>query len=271
MKRIIILLVFFISIVGCSVERKTIKQPIKEQGADYLFNQLKNNELKFNTFFGKFSAEATIDGETNTFSGNIYIVKDTLIWLSIQKIGLEAARMLLTPDTAKFMNRINKTFFIGDFSYINKLFNTDFDFDIVQSIIIGNDMAYYDNSKFKASIDNNMMYKLSTFNRRKLKKTLKMDNDSSRVLTQDIWLDPYTFKISKILIKEVKNENRKLVAEYDDYKVEEGQIYPSSIIFSILEDKKFIVKINFNKVVFNSYESKPYKVPASYQKATNSN
>ena len=266
--------IFFLGILSiflysCNTRRQVIKQPLKEHGADYIFEQLKKNELRFKTLSGKFSAEADINNDNNSFSGNIFIIKDSIIWVSIQKLGLEVARLLLTPDTAKFMNRINKTYFISDFNFVNQLFKTDFDFDIVQSILIGNDLSYYDNNKFRASIEN-MQYKISTFNRAKLKKSLKKENDNTRLLVQDIWLDPYTFKIKKIMIREVKNENRKFIANYTDFKEIDQQLFPESMSFQVVEEKKIKVEIEFSKISLNSTESMPFKIPTNYKKGNNS-
>jgi hypothetical protein len=266
--------IFFLGILSiflysCNTRRQVIKQPLKEHGADYIFEQLKKNELRFKTLSGKFSAEADINNDNNSFSGNIFLIKDSIIWVSIQKLGLEVARLLLTPDTAKFMNRINKTYFISDFNFVNQLFKTDFDFDIVQSILIGNDLSYYDNNKFRASIEN-MQYKISTFNRAKLKKSLKKENDNTRLLVQDIWLDPYTFKIKKIMIREVKNENRKFIANYSDFKEIDQQLFPESMSFQVVEEKKIKVEIEFSKISLNSTESMPFKIPTNYKKGNNS-
>lgn len=254
---------------SCNTQRQIIKQPLKEQGPDYIFEQLKKNELKFRTLSGKFSAQAEINGDNNSFSGNIFIIKDSIIWVSIQKLGLEVARILLSTDSARFMNRINKTYFISDFNYVNQLFKTDFDFDIVQAILIGNDLSYYDNNKFRATIEN-MQYKLSTFNRAKLKKSLKKENDNTRILIQDIWLDPFTFKINKILIKEVKNENRKFIADYSNFQTIDNQLFPEEMNFQIIEEKKIKIKIEFSKISFNSTESMPFKIPNNYKKGNNS-
>lgn len=266
---IISLIILSIGYNSCNTQLQIIKQPLKEQGPDYIFEQLKKNELKFKTLSGKFSAEAEVNGESSSFSGNIFIIKDSIIWVSVQKIGLEVARLLLTSDTAKFINRINKTYFISDFNFVNQLFKTDFDFDIVQSILIGNDLSYYDNNKFRATIEN-MQYKLSTFNRVKLKKSLKKENENARVLIQDIWLDPFSFKIKKIMIKEVKNENRKFLAEYFDFKEIDQQLFPEKINFQIIEEKKIKIDLEFSKISFNSTESMPFKIPNNYKKGNNS-
>jgi len=253
-------------VAGCTTKRKAISQPLKEQGPEYLFEQLKKNELKYSTLTAKFNVEAEMNNENTSFSGNMYIIRDSVIWLSISKFGLEAARFYITPDSAKMLNRLNNTYFIGDFSYVCQLFNVDFDYDILQSLIVGNDFSYYDNDVFKASIDNKY-YKLSTVGRRKLKKFVKAENEEQRVLIQDIWLDPETFKIAKISMKEIKQENRKFDSFYSGFDFIDEQRFPFEVRCEINDEKRIVVNISFSKVVLNQPGSIPFKVPSTYTRA----
>jgi hypothetical protein len=250
-------------LTSCKTPRQAILQPLKEQGPDYLFTQLKKNELKFNTLSLKLNVDAVIDNDNKSFSGNVFIIHDSIIWLSISKFGIEAARFLISQDTAKMINRLNSTYFVGDFDYVSSLFKVDFDFDILQALIIGNDFSYYANDVFKASVDNKN-YKLSTIGRRKLKKYIKKANEEQRVLIQDIWLDPLTFKITKIMMKEVKQENRKFESFYSDFQLINEQLFPSVLKCEITDDKRIEVNITFTKTSIDKDENMPFKIPAGY-------
>ena len=46
-------LLLLIFLVSCSTQRKIIKAPIKEEGADYLFKKLKEHELQYALVHGK--------------------------------------------------------------------------------------------------------------------------------------------------------------------------------------------------------------------------
>jgi hypothetical protein len=246
--------------------RQVITQPLKEQGPEYLFEQMKKSELKYSTFSARFGAEAVVDQNNTSFSGAIYIVRDSLIWMSVSKFGLEVARFLITPDSAKMLNRINDSYFIGDFNYVCGLFQVDFDFDILQALITGNDFSYYDNDVFKASVENKS-YKLSTIGRRKLKKYVIKENEAQRVLIQDILLDPENFKITKISIKEVKQENRKFESFYSDFRLLENQLTPYSLKVEITDDKKRIdVSVSFTKISLNTKENASFKIPADFKR-----
>lgn len=256
-------LVMMVTVTSCGWNRKVIAQPIKEQGPEYLFEQLKKNELKYNSLSLRFNAEAELNNENKSFSGAVNIIRDSVIWLSISKFGLEAARFLITQDSAKMINRLNNTYFVGDFSYVCAMFKIDFDYDMLQSLIIGNDFSYYDNDVFKATIDNRE-YKLSTVGRRKLKKFVKADNEAQRVLIQDIWLDPETFKIVKVSMKEIKQENRRFDSFYSGFEMIDEQRFPFNLKVEINDEKKIVVDITFTKATINTVENIPFKIPEGY-------
>jgi hypothetical protein len=92
-----ILLLLFILLIAvlqqsCSTAHRAIKAPIKLEGADYLFEKLKQSEIHFSDFSAKFSAEYTVDKKKTALSGQFRIKHDSLIWISISPIlGIEMA------------------------------------------------------------------------------------------------------------------------------------------------------------------------------------
>ncbi len=264
----LIILLLTASFFSCKTShRHELVIPIKEQGPDYLFTQMKKSEFNYKCLSLKFSAEVETNGQSNSFSGNIYLVKDSLMWISIQKFGLEAVRLLITNDSAKMMNRINKTYFIGTFDKVNELFKTDFDFDILQSILTGNDFTYYDGNVFKANIENKL-YHLSTLGRMKLKKYVKTEKEYSMVLIEDMWLDPATFKIVKTTLKEIKTQDRrKMECNYSDFLTLENKLFPQKLTFEIIDEKKLKGTITFTRISPDKVESFPFNIPSSYNKS----
>ncbi len=259
----LILLAFIFS---CNPQKKIIKEPIKDKGADYLFKQLKTNEIEFNCINIKFSADISYNNSNNSFNGNLRIRKDSAIWISVSPaLGIEAARILITNDSVKMLNRLGSTYFAGDFKYITSMLKADIDFDILQSLLIGNDFSSYENDVFKASVDGKQ-YLLSTVRRGKLKKYLKNSDDSLRILMQDIWLDPDNYKITKVRIKELK-ENRKLEAEYSDFVKVDTSFFPNKIQFIVVDEKnKIKIKIKNYKISSSCPLEFPFNVSSKYKR-----
>lgn len=261
--KFILLSVFAISLASCSSVRKTIKEPLKEQGADYLFDNLKSNELKYTFFSSRFATSFYQNKNETSFSGQIRIYKDSLIWISISPVlGIEMARLLITNDSIKYMNRINNNYFISDFNYINTLINSTLDFDMLQSFLTGNDFSFYENTSFKAQIDN-QEYKLVTTNRRKLKKYVR-NNQEINIPLQNIWLSPETFKINRVMIRELTQEGRKLEGRYQ-YEGIGNQLVPVNLLFDLeTSENKNIIKVDYSKINITDSLQFPFRIPEKY-------
>jgi hypothetical protein len=260
-------MIAFLSVIliSCSSRRHTIKEPLKEAKAAYLLEALALNELQFDWFSAKFSIDYIYDKKLTEFRGQIRIRKDSIIWLSFSPaLGIEMARLKITNDSVFFMNRLNKSYLKGDYTFINEYLHTNIDFDILQSLIIGNDFQFYEKSKFRATVDG-QEYKLSTAERRKLKKFVKQDETDAKAYYQNIWLDPETFKISRVTIKEITND-KKLNAYYSNFKDHEGQLFPFKIHFEIIADEKIEVKVDYSRIRIDEPTSFPFTIPSKYER-----
>jgi len=261
----LLLLLACIIFTSCTSQRKAVRAPLKEHGEQYLIEQLKAHELKFNQLSAKFAVTYKIDRKKTSFSGTLRIEKDSMIWISISPaLNIEAIRFILTPDSIKYINRINNTYFLRDFAYINQLLNKTLDYDMAQSFLLGNDFSLYETNKFKASIDN-QLYKLNTTDRRKIRRVVRKSNDEISIPLQTIWLEPDSFKIAKVLLKEAERDSRKFTAQYSNYEIIEEQLIPSKEIFEVETDKeKVTIKIEYSKITINQQQTYPFRIPENF-------
>lgn len=250
---------------SCTGSRKAVREPIKEQGAEFLMNKLKEHELKFQQLSAKFNVTYEVDNKKTNVSGNLRIDRDSIIWISITPVlGIEAVRFMLTPDSIKYINRLNNTYFLRDFVYINQLLNKTLDYDMAQAFLIGNDFSLYDSNSFKASVES-QEYKLNTVNRRKLRRYVRRSEDDISIPIQSIWLDPVNFKISKVLLKEAERDSRKFEAQYAEFAEVDGKLIPTSLDFKVETDKQKIrIEITYSKIQLDQEQTYPFRVPESY-------
>ena len=261
-----LVLILSIHLTSCNPQRKIIKAPIKEEGAEYLMEKLRSGELKYSELSAKFSAEYRNKGQKNSFSGQLRIKKDSVIWLSFSPVlGIEVFRIMITQDSVMFFNRMNDTYFIGDYAYVNKFLNTNIDYDIIQSFLTGNDLTFYEKGKFRAAIDKGQ-YQLSTAARTKLKKAIRHEGEMQNVLIQNIWIDPENFKITQADVKEIRRPNTKLDASYSEFEKTGDQLFPSKLTFDIMADNKLHVKVSFSRITINQPLTFPFRVPNGYRK-----
>jgi hypothetical protein len=263
--QLLLIFVLATSFTACTGSRKAVRAPIKEEGAEFLINKLKDHELRFNRLSAKFNITYQVDSKKTNVSGNLRIEYDSIIWISISPaLGLEAVRFMLTPDSIKYINRLNKTYLSQDFVYINQLLNKTLDYDMAQSFLIGNDFSLYESNSFKASIEN-QQYKLNTINRRKIRRYVRRSEDDISIPIQSIWLDPENFKISKVLLKEAERDNRKFIATYEDFNNIDGRLIPADLEFNIETDvKKVRIKVRYSNIQFEQDQTYPFRIPVNY-------
>lgn len=270
MNRIVLpVLLLFLVFAGCKTHRETVKE-IKdvvkqEQSAETIYSKMKDNELEFRTLSIKFQATVESEKDKNlSFGGNMRIIKDRTIWLSMSAVlGIEAFRVIITPDSVKMINRLNNTYFKGDYQLINDLLKTPFDFDMIQALVTGNDFSYYENNIFKIGEDA-QAYKISTPGRKKLKNYVANQVDLDKILVQDIWISPETFKIVKQQIKEISKANSKLVVDYLNFTAIADQLLAYEVDFSVEAEQKMNVKVVFEKVTLDEELSVPFTIPSSF-------
>jgi hypothetical protein len=69
------------------------------------------------------------------------IKRDSAIWLSGSLLGIEGVRALLTPDSVRVVNRLQKTYFAGDYAYLSQLLNVPVTYHQMQDILLGDYQA----------------------------------------------------------------------------------------------------------------------------------
>lgn len=233
-------------------------------GSDSIIYKMTENQFNFEWLSAKFTADYETDNNNTSFSGQIRIRKDSIIWISISKFSIEGARILITQDSIFVINRMDNNYFKSDFNYINRFINSTVDFDMLQAFIVGNDFKYYEKDKFKTSFDGDYFH-LNTINRHKLKKYIRNENEKLKILIQNIEINPRTYKIINLNVKEVK-ENNKLKISYSDFENINDQLLAKLLQISIISEKVIGIKLEYSKVILNEEFNFPFKIPENYER-----
>ena len=259
------LAIILILLQGCTAGRKAIREPLKEQGEEFLINKLKESELKFNTLSAKFTATYFRNKKKTSVSGQLRIKRDSMIWISVTPLmGIEMIRFALTQDSIRYVNRMNSTYLKKDFRFINSMLNKTLDYDMAQAFLVGNDFSLYETNTFRASVDNHE-YKLSTSNRLKLRRFVRRSEEEISIPLQSIWLNPDSFKITRVVLKEAERDSRKFTAEYSAFEDAAGQQIPVILNYKIETDKEKVrIAIEYSKVQLDQDVSFPFSISEGY-------
>jgi hypothetical protein len=252
---------------SCKVQEKDnvkIKFKVKPRSSKFLVKKIHDNEFQFETISAK-AAVSFYNGKKTSFKTHLRIRKDSAIWMSITPLlGIEIARVLVTKDTVKLMNRKDNEYFIGDFEYINTLLGSDLDYQMLEALLIGNSLDFEKNNRIHSSVDREKdRYFLSTEKKRKIKKELKKEKDKLKKQSLVLWLDPMTFKINELLLSSPHNK-RSLSGVYTNYQEIETQLIPYNLLFNLKSKTSSTIEIEYNKFSIGKSLTFPFKIPSKY-------
>jgi hypothetical protein len=198
-------LIFLVSIVIFSSCRKdSIGIKTKRKG------NVNIEEIDFDYFQARTKVRYTEGDKQVNGNANIRIKKDSVIWFSVSpSIGIEATRVMITKDTAIVINRMDKEYYIFNFDEISRYFNFKIDYDLIQSIILGNLARPIDDDTKIAKENEYFMIK---------QKSGPLDLQSF-VLADNK-------KIETVLINEQATSNF-MTLKYSDFKETAGYLFPN--------------------------------------------
>lgn len=264
--KLISLLMLFIFFWSCKSSEKARRSSLEGKKTEYLIEQMKQNEFNFDTFSAKAVITLKQDGKKNTFKSNIRIKKDSVIWISITPLfGIELARVMITNDTVKVINRVEKEYFIGDYEYINQRFNIDLEFQVIQALMLGNSIAFELDDKIKFSIDKEDYY-LGNLRKSKARKAddkpRKIEKQKDEVVS--LWINQENFRIDKFLFSDL-SADRFILGEYKNQMEIDEQHLPEYLHFELQSQKPSIVEIQYSRVSLNQALKFSFNISSKYE------
>ena len=96
--------------------------------------QLATTEVPYQWFSGQGQGKIDWDGERYSVRLNVRIKRDSVIWMVITKLGFEVGRMLVTQDSAFFINRLDHTYSKYETEEFLKAYNVPADFEMFSRV-----------------------------------------------------------------------------------------------------------------------------------------
>lgn len=278
-------LLFLCLLFSCSPMKKAvIHKETSNINEGKFFKNIEVNELDYKTLYSK-KVELSVDinGKENNLKGVLRIRRDSFIWMSVTApLGIEVARIYLTPDSVKFLDSYNKKYLLTDYRFFYDKFGVDITYSCIQKILTN---IYFNlescssieskNDKFKFERTDSD-YVLSNIQKRainrKIKKFFKKKrkNKDYALVLQKIHIDPEYFRPYKLTLEDLE-EDMGISAFYSDFKDIDGKIFPERIIFdSNFDNNKLKVVLKFSRLEFDVDVVPTFRVPAKYKPLVNS-
>ena len=243
-------LIILTVIFGCKSNKSVTEANASENmAAATVINNHYANVLDFNTFSSRGSANYSDEKQSYSFSTDIRIKKDQIIWINIKLLGFPVAKALITPDKVSYFEKINNTYFEGDFSSLSKWLATPLDFYKIQNLLLAKPIYNLKEDTFTSLIVNKL-HQLKSVKEEEVSKS-------------------FSFEANNFLLKqqELTNSNSGLNINYLSYQKVNQQFLPNALQIKTKQDNKEInISIEYKNVILNEELSYPYQIPDGYER-----
>ena len=203
---------------------------------------------KFKTLQARVKVEYLQGDMEQTHSINLRMEIDKTIWLSAT-LGIVRAK--ITPTKVSFYNKLDNTYFDGDFSLISELLGTDLDFNKVQNLLLGEAL-------FDLTTNND---KVDVFD----KSYLLQPKKQSELLEILLLLNPSHFKMDSQQISQTL-EQRILQIDYKNYQEVDKQVLPKNVnIIAVEGNFETQINMEFKSVSLDSDLRFPFGIPTGFK------
>lgn len=221
--------------------------------ATSILEKMNANRIEFKTF----TAELKMDYEDdkgkkmNNLGVNIRMLHDSVIWVRISgPLNVEGARVLITKDSIKIVNRMEGTVTLRNTSEGQELLKLSMDFKTLEDLIVGNPV-------FLSDSITNIVTTQSVISFASVQ-----DNLTSLF---NIFADDYVLQQCKITEKDNDSATpRTGELTYGDHKTVDGRKF--AFQRRIYAEDKSVVKVvlDFKKVEFDNTQTFPFPIPSRY-------
>lgn len=139
-KVILIAIVASVLFASCKTTKKTIKSELPNVStlADRI-TQIQQSQSQFTTAnVSKMAMTFNLDNRDLNVSATIKIKQDSALHISIQPfMGIEMFKLEMSPDSMKVFDKMNRRYYVLDYSYFSTRFGVDIDYFSFQSLISG--------------------------------------------------------------------------------------------------------------------------------------
>lgn len=276
------LLMLFLS--SCRTTRRVITSTavVKPMSTNRLIRNIENSAFEYKHLSIKRISCQFDNGKTKaSLRANIQADKDKEIVVMFSKLNIPVGRVWLTPDSVKFINYLEKTYFLDDYSYLSSIMGMNLNFETVHDIISNNIFSLSKRQGEKEKLDyqsriDSGFYVLQSVKELKLRKEIRNPGGDRRSekkprkitidnpVNQFIYVDPETFKLRKIRMDDPIDQ-RKLNITFDDYTPVGKQLYPGEISLSFASpESKLQLRIRLAGFSFENEREIRFRVPDKF-------
>ncbi len=240
-----------LAITSCGARKARMGgTPVEDAAVTAIVEKHYANEVDFETLQGRLNVNYQNEDREQNVTVSFRMKKDDTIWMSGQLLGIPLAKVLITPSSVQFYEKITQTYFDGDFRLLSDILGTPLDFQKVQNLLLG--QAIYDLRKEPYSlVESERGYQLKPVTDSNLKKLFLLDTRNFRILAQ---------QLGQV------EAGRGVTISYPEYQKFGDQEFPGEILI-VASDGPENTKLDlaFKSLEFDVPVRFPFSIPSGYE------
>ena len=230
---------------SCKTPGTAVRTQLRPMSAARLIRNIESHAFDYQEMaIRRINVQFENGSQKTSFRASLRAVNNEKIMVTLSKLNIPLGRVLLTSDSVRFVNYMERNYFIGDYDFLSDMLNMDISFETVNAIISNNVFSFREEKNESDLRDYNTyidegMYVLQSFSERKLDKInrkgkeRKIDRylkktDEEAFLIQTLYVDPEYFRVRRIILDDPLEE-RQLRIDFDKFTEFDNQLYPGDI------------------------------------------
>lgn len=237
-----------------AIDSSKAQQLLAEERPNEVDSKEAADELAFSYLKAKSRVAWKSGSNTDNYTVDIRVKKDSLIWVTISQAGLAGATGLFTQQRIQFYQKLSGEYYDLNYDSLSTMMGFRVDYRVLQSLIVGNQPFKKNNSRVIRENENIIIKQDSgrikidnmVGPNRKLKKLLVRDEPSSNKLTLDFEeftsLNQVIFPFSSQITLDVKNKENVRVTTVIQIKYSKVELLDTPLEFPFRIPAKFLKK-----------------------------
>lgn len=249
-RRISGIILLALIVVSCGSRRAATGIATKDAEASGIIEKHYADETDFETLTGKLRTVYENEERSQSVNLTFRMEKDKAIWLSASVLGFPVAKAYITPTNVSYYEKVGKTYFDGDFSYLSDILGTPLDFEKLQNLLLG--QAIYDlrTEEYEFS-ETARGYQFLPSKEGDIKKMFLLNPSNLKADAQQLAQE---------------HENRSVTVTYSGYQEISGKLFPKDIKIVANEGGKSTnIDLTYRSLEINEELSFPFDIPTGYE------
>jgi hypothetical protein len=257
----ILFLLFIIALSSCKTPGLVQSSTIKKRPAKFLLQKMEEKRYNYDWLAAKAKVKFESKDQNVSFTVNLRIKHDSIIWLKVQKISVEGLRVRMSPDRIEVLNRQDNQYIVETFASVQSKMPIPFGFAEIENLLAGNPFMQ-EGLDFQVSTDSNNYVLEADLNTNK--------NTASTKGKVKLWLDE-EYRLVRL---SAKIDESTLDANFADFQAVNEKYFVAfekDIVLNSPESGEIRFKINFNKIDLNEEQDLKFEIPEHYEQIISGN